>query len=86
MAKGILVALGGNALIRPGQRGTIAEQSATLRRSLAGVVELVRLGHQLVITHRNGPQVRRASHEEENFQRSAGFSSPVIWQYSQTLE
>jgi carbamate kinase len=57
MPERILVALGGNALIREGQRGTIGEQAKTLRQSLAGVVELVRLGHRLIITHGNGPQV-----------------------------
>jgi carbamate kinase len=57
MPEKILIALGGNALIRAGQHGTIEEQTATLRQSLAAVVELVRLGHQLVITHGNGPQV-----------------------------
>jgi carbamate kinase len=57
MPERILIALGGNALIKSRQRGTIEEQTATLRQSLAGVVELVRLGHRLVITHGNGPQV-----------------------------
>jgi carbamate kinase len=51
------VALGGNALVRPGQTGSIPEQTATLRASLTGVVELIRRGHPLVITHGNGPQV-----------------------------
>jgi carbamate kinase len=53
----LLVALGGNALVRPGQSGSIPEQAATLRASLAGIVELIRRGHPLVITHGNGPQV-----------------------------
>jgi carbamate kinase len=52
-----LIALGGNALIRPCQWGTIADQLSTLRQSLGGVVELMRMGHQLVLTHGNGPQV-----------------------------
>jgi carbamate kinase len=51
------VALGGNALVRPGQSGSIPEQTATLRESLRGVVELIRRGHPLVVTHGNGPQV-----------------------------
>jgi carbamate kinase len=53
----LLVALGGNALVGPGQSGSIPEQTATLRKSLQGVVELIRRGHPLVITHGNGPQV-----------------------------
>lgn len=53
----ILVALGGHALVRVGQRGTLEEQAANLRESLAVVVELLRRGHRVVITHGNGPQV-----------------------------
>ncbi len=52
-----LVALGGNALVKPGQTGSIEEQTATLRASLLGVVELIRRGYPMVITHGNGPQV-----------------------------
>jgi carbamate kinase len=51
-----VVALGGNALMRPGERGTAAEQLANLRRAVAALQPL--LGEPgLVITHGNGPQV-----------------------------
>jgi carbamate kinase len=52
-----MVALGGNALIGAGQRGTLEEQELNLDRSLLVVVELVRRGHLVIITHGNGPQV-----------------------------
>lgn len=57
MPERILVALGGNALIRPGQRGAIAEQMANLDRALTGIVPLIQRGCRVVITHGNGPQV-----------------------------
>jgi carbamate kinase len=51
-----VVALGGNALMRPGQRGTAAEQRANLREACEALRPL--LGEdELVITHGNGPQV-----------------------------
>ena len=51
-----VVALGGNALMRPGERGTAAEQLANLRRAVAALRPL--LGEPgLVLTHGNGPQV-----------------------------
>jgi carbamate kinase len=51
-----VVALGGNALMRPGERGTAAEQLANLRRAVSALQPL--LGEPgLVITHGNGPQV-----------------------------
>lgn len=57
MAKTALVAVGGNSLIRAGEKGTIAEQLANTRRTAEALVGLVRLGYHLVITHGNGPQV-----------------------------
>lgn len=57
MSESILVALGGNALIKAGQEGTIQEQAANLDDTLTHVVELIRQEHRLVITHGNGPQV-----------------------------
>ena len=57
MPEKILVALGGNALVKAGQEGTVAEQAGNVRRALAGVVELIRQGHRVVIAHGNGPQV-----------------------------
>ncbi|MHB8890342.1 MAG: amino acid kinase family protein, partial [Acidobacteriaceae bacterium] len=56
MAK-VLVALGGNAILRPGQRGTAEEQSANIRRSSRQIAEMVARGHEVVVTHGNGPQV-----------------------------
>ena len=52
----LLVALGGNALIREGQVGTIAEQFANLHSPLKQVARLSRR-YRLLITYGNGPQV-----------------------------
>lgn len=57
MSKTALVAVGGNSLIRAGEKGTITEQLANTRRTAAAVRELIALGYHLVITHGNGPQV-----------------------------
>ncbi len=51
-----VVALGGNALMRPGQRGTAAEQRANLHEACAALRPLL-AETALVITHGNGPQV-----------------------------
>jgi carbamate kinase len=51
----LVVALGGNALIRAGERGTAAEQLAALRDTFSALEPL--LGEELVVTHGNGPQV-----------------------------
>ena len=58
--KTILLAVGGNSLIRAGEKGTIAEQRANAGRTAAEIVGLCRAGYRIVLTHGNGPQVGAA--------------------------
>ncbi len=53
----IVVALGGNAITRPGGAGDIDAQFAQTAESTAYLADLIDAGHQLIITHGNGPQV-----------------------------
>ena len=55
--KSMLIAVGGNSLIRAGETGTVAEQWANARRTAAAIVQLIQAGYHLVVTHGNGPQV-----------------------------
>lgn len=57
MNKLAVVAFGGNALLRGDQKGTISEQENNARETCQNLLELIRSGHNLVITHGNGPQV-----------------------------
>jgi carbamate kinase len=57
MSKLAVVALGGNALQRDNQRGTIEEQEKNTFNTLENLVFLLADGYDLVITHGNGPQV-----------------------------
>jgi len=52
-----VVALGGNALLRGDQIGTIDEQEKNTTDTLENLVFLIKEGYDLVITHGNGPQV-----------------------------
>lgn len=63
--KTLLVALGGNALIRKGQQGTIAEQFENLRVPLRQVARLSR-SYRIIITHGNGPQVGNLLLQQES--------------------
>ena len=51
------VALGGNAAYPPTIKGTSEEQLALMRQVCAHLVEIIRAGWQLVLTHGNGPVV-----------------------------
>lgn len=57
MVKRVVVALGGNAILRPGQRGTIAEQRENAERAAAQIAKMLASGLDVVITHGNGPQI-----------------------------
>jgi carbamate kinase len=58
--KTAVVALGGNAITRPGEEDTIPRQFENTKASLASVVSLLKDGYNLAITHGNGPQVGNA--------------------------
>lgn len=53
----LVVAIGGNALIKKGQRGTIYEQFANARETCKYLLEIIQRGYHIVLTHGNGPQV-----------------------------
>jgi carbamate kinase len=55
--KTAVIALGGNAISPSGETGTISEQFAHTRESLAAIMNFVHEGYNLCITHGNGPQV-----------------------------
>lgn len=53
----VVIALGGNAILQPGQRGTAEEQFANVRATCRQIVTLLEQGYRIVLTHGNGPQV-----------------------------
>jgi carbamate kinase len=54
--KTLIVALGGNALVKKGEEGTVEQMVENLRPPMSQIAELSR-GYNIVITHGNGPQV-----------------------------
>jgi carbamate kinase len=61
----VLVALGGNAIQPAGGRGTWDEAVRQMRRTAGPLARVVTSGHELVITHGNGPQVGDLVREAE---------------------
>ncbi len=52
-----LIAIGGNSIIKSGQRGSIKEQFDNIEETCRSIVQLVLRGFRVVVTHGNGPQV-----------------------------
>ncbi|MEE8564840.1 MAG: carbamate kinase [Candidatus Thermoplasmatota archaeon] len=57
MKKKVIIALGGNALIKKNQKGNIYEQFANTRTISESIVKMIKENYKVVITHGNGPQV-----------------------------
>lgn len=53
----VVAALGGNALLRRGEPLTAQAQRANVKIAAQALAGIIRAGHQLVVTHGNGPQV-----------------------------
>jgi carbamate kinase len=54
----VVVALGGNAILQPGQRGTFDEQMKNVHVTCEQLAQIVESGeYKIVVTHGNGPQV-----------------------------
>jgi len=61
----LIVALGGNALVRKGQKGTIEEQFENLKVPIRQIARLSRK-YRIIITHGNGPQVGNLLLQQEH--------------------
>jgi carbamate kinase len=53
----VVIALGGNAFLRKGQKGSVQEQWDNVRNAMKQIAEIIEKGYQVVLTHGNGPQV-----------------------------
>ncbi len=65
MKKIAMVAFGGNALLRSGQKGTYQEQIANVEQTCEQLYNLVARGYFLAIGHGNGPQVGTVMLQQE---------------------
>jgi carbamate kinase len=61
----VVVALGGNALLRRGEEDTAENLRRTARFAAERVVDIAALGYEVVVTHGNGPQVGRILLQQE---------------------
>ena len=57
MGPPLVVALGGNAILRKGERGLVREQYANIERTCRDLLPLLKADYPLLFTHGNGPQI-----------------------------
>ncbi|MEM3285327.1 MAG: carbamate kinase, partial [Fervidicoccaceae archaeon] len=53
----VVIALGGNAFLQKNEKGTVEEQWKNVYAAARQIVDLVKSGYKVVVTHGNGPQV-----------------------------
>ena len=61
----VMIALGGNAIKQPDERGTVEEQMRNVATACGQIAEIARRGYGIVITHGNGPQVGNLSIQQD---------------------
>jgi len=65
MAKRVVIALGGNAILRPNQEALYENQLENVRTSAELIAEIDKLDYEIVLTHGNGPQVGNILRQNE---------------------
>ena len=74
----VVAALGGNALLQRGQPLTAQIQRENVRVAARALAEIVRAGHQLVITHGNGPQVGLLALQNDAYNSGESYPLDVL--------
>lgn len=81
----MVIALGGNALLQRGEPMDIAVQRRNVERAAVAIAALVRQGHEIVVTHGNGPQVGLLALQAEAYSEVAPYPFDVLDAESQSL-
>jgi len=65
MSKRVMIALGGNAIKQPHEKGTFEEQMSNVAIASKQIAEVARMGYEIAVTHGNGPQVGNLAIQQE---------------------
>src|SRR5699024_2379812 len=57
MSQKVVLALGGNAILQPKQEPTYENQYENVYSAATSMIDIVKAGHEIIVTHGNGPQV-----------------------------
>lgn len=73
----VVVALGGNALLRRGQPMTVEAQRDNVRRAAVALADIAR-DHDIIVTHGNGPQVGLLALQAAAYQDVAPYPLDIL--------
>ena len=68
----VLIAIGGNSLIKSKDQQTVQDQHEAIRETIKHVADLIEQGYQVLISHGNGPQVGFIMRRSEVARRETG--------------
>ena len=84
MRKLAVVAFGGNALLRSGQKGTYQEQIGNVEQTCESLCNLLKRNYNIVIGHGNGPQVGNVMLQHEEGKRAGIEAMPMDFCVAET--
>ena len=84
MRKLAVVAFGGNALLRSGQKGTYQEQIENVENTCESLCALLKRGYNVVIGHGNGPQVGNVMLQHEAGKQAGVQAMPMDFCVAET--
>ena len=84
MRKLAVVAFGGNALLRGGQKGTYQEQIENVEQTCESLYNLLQRNYNIVIGHGNGPQVGNVMLQHEEGKRAGIEAMPMDFCVAET--
>src|SRR5699024_10251314 len=65
MSQKVVIALGGNAILQPGQKAIYEHQLAKIKKSFEIITKVIHVRQKVIITHGNGPQVGNILRQNE---------------------
>jgi len=74
----IVIALGGNALLKRGEPLTIENQRANTKIAAKSIAEVIKAGHKVIITHGNGPQVGLLALQGDAYNQDEAYPLDVL--------
>lgn len=71
----VVIALGGNAILKRGEPMTVVNQRENVRRAATAIAKVIAGGHEVIVTHGNGPQIGLMALQDMSHDQS--LASPI---------